>query len=120
MQCFVVVRSDKESKIKTALADLERHGNLTIEGKPKVLAPEVADEILVEVLQSDLQKSCESAAVAALEDSPGAAIAAVRETHPPAHIIVVSDRYASFDRLEETYDELDELEGYSSPIDALS
>lgn len=120
MQCFVVVRSDRESKIKTALADLERHGNLTIDGMPKELAPEVADEILVDVLDSDLKKPCEAAAVAALEDNPGAAIAAVRETHPPAHIIVVSDRYESFDRLKDIFDDLEDLEGYTSPLNTLS
>lgn len=120
MQCFVVVRSDKESKIKTALADLERHGSLSIEGSPKVLAPEVADEILVEVLESELKKPCDAAAVAAIEDNPGAAIAAVRETHPPAHIIVVSDRYGSFEKLAGLFDELEDLEGYSSPLNALS
>lgn len=120
MQCFLVIRSDKESKIKTALADMERHGSLSIEDSPKALDPEVADEILVEVLESELKKSCEAAAVAALEDNPGAAIAAVRETHPPAHIIVVSDRYPSFERLKDVFDDLEDLEGYTSPLNALS
>jgi len=120
MQCFLIIRSDKESIIKTALADMERHGNLTIEDAPKVLEPEVADEILVEVLDSELKKPCESAAVAALEDNPGAAIAAVRETHPPAHIIVVSDRYPSFERLKDLFEDLEDLEGYTSPLNTLN
>jgi hypothetical protein len=39
---------------------------------------------------------------------------AIRKTHPPAHIIVVSEEYPEFKVLNDTFYKLKEFEGYYS------
>lgn len=43
MGSFAVIRADDASKLKTALADLERHGNLTFVDAPKEMSLDFAD-----------------------------------------------------------------------------
>ncbi|HID47322.1 MAG TPA: DUF356 domain-containing protein, partial [Methanococcaceae archaeon] len=37
---LLLIRGDNYKKIKNALADIHRHGKLTILGKPRVIVPE--------------------------------------------------------------------------------
>ncbi len=118
MESFAVIRADDTSKLKTALADLERHGDLTFVDTPKELNPDFADRILLDVMQlreDELRWECKAAAIVPLHDSAGAAIDVLKKIHPPAHIIIVSSRYALFNELLGRVDALPTLEGYRKP-----
>jgi len=115
MESFAVIRADDTSKLKTALADLERHGDLTFVDMPKELNPDFADRILLDVMQlrkDELRWECKAAAIVPLHDSAGAAIDMLKKIHPPAHIIIVSSRHAVFNELLESVETLPTLEGY--------
>lgn len=109
MKCFAVIRADNETKLKTAISDLKKHANLEVSDDPKKIDSEKADDILVEVLDSPLKKECSNAAVCKLNENPATAINTIKGIHPPAHVFVVSDRYDVYDGLQESYNELDEL-----------
>jgi len=118
MESFAVIRADDTSKLKTALADLERHGSLTFVDAPKEMSPDFADRILLDVMQlreDELRWECKAAAIVPLHDSAGAAIDTLKKIHPPAHIIIVSPRYPVFNELLDSVDTLPALEGYRKP-----
>jgi len=107
MKCFTLIRADNYNKLKTAINDIEEHANLTILNSPKKIKPEKADEILVEILDSPLKKMCDVAAICKIDEEPAEAINTIKDIHPPAHIIVVSERHGEiYKDLENSFDEL--------------
>ena len=110
MEAYAVIRADNELKLKTAINDLKKHGKLEFSIIPKQLPPDFADQLLVEVMNTDLKKQCNVAAIIGLNSSAGAAIDALRKIHPPAHIIIVSNRYEIFSELVEMVEELPEID----------
>ncbi len=118
MESFAVIRADDDSKLKTALADLERHGGLTFVDVPKELNPDFADRILLDIMQlreDELRWECKVAAIVPLHESAGVAIDTLKKIHPPAHIIIVSSRYSIFNELLGSVGTLPALEGYRKP-----
>ncbi|PTD93937.1 hypothetical protein C9439_05065 [archaeon SCG-AAA382B04] len=109
MKCYAVVRADNRSKLETALSDLEEHANLEIPETPKKIEARKADEILVEVLDSPLEQKCNDAAVCKLKEDPASVINTIKGIHPPAHVVVVSERHDVFDVLNEDYGDLEAL-----------
>jgi hypothetical protein len=110
MEAYAVIRADNELKLKTAINDLKKHGKLEFSNIPKQLPPDFADQLLIEVMNTDLKKHCNVAAIIGLNSSAGAAIDALRKIHPPAHIIIVSNRYEIFSELDEMVEELPEID----------
>jgi len=110
MEAYAVIRADNELKLKTAINDLKKHGKLEFNILPKQLPPEYADQLLVEVMDTELKKQCNVAALIGLNNSAGAAIDALRKIHPPAHIIIVSNRYDVFDELDVMSEQLPDIE----------
>ena len=110
MEAYAVIRADNELKLKTAINDLKKHGKLEFSIIPKQLPPDFADQLLVEVMNTDLKKQCNVDAIIGLNSSAGAAIDALRKIHPPAHIIIVSNRYEIFSELVEMVEELPEID----------
>ncbi len=96
MNSFAVVRADDKDKVRVALGDLMRYAHLTFDGQVRKLDPAFADNILVNVMQSPLRTRCEAAAIVPLNDEASAAIGRLRKIHPPAHIIIVSQRHQIF------------------------
>ena len=47
---LLIIRGDSYEKIKNAIADVHRHAKLTILGKPRIMVPEAADEILEHIV----------------------------------------------------------------------
>lgn len=109
MKCYAVVRADNKSKLKTALSDLEEHANLEIKEPPKKVEARKADEILVEVLDSPLKQKCNKAAVCKIKEDPASVINTIKGIHPPAHVVVVSERHDVFNVLEESFEDLERL-----------
>ena len=110
LNSIAVVRAKGMLQVKTAIRDFIRYGRVTFANRARLLEPEIADKILVNVLKSPLRMSCEAAAVVPLENEASAAIGSLRKIHPPAHIIIVSPRHEIYDRLANYVYELPEID----------
>lgn len=110
VNCIAVVRGDDVSKVKTALCDLVRYGQLTFADKARKLDPTFADNILVHVMNTPLKTCCEAAAIVPLMNEASAAIGRLRKIHPPAHIIIVSPRHEIYHELINYVDLLPEID----------
>lgn len=106
---FVVVRASSNNKVKAALNDLVKYGQLKCAGAARRLDPSFADNILIHVMKSPLRTCCNAASIVPLTDEAGAAINKIRNTHPPAHAIIVSPRNEVFYELMNYVDLLPEL-----------
>ncbi|MCL7474752.1 MAG: DUF356 domain-containing protein [Methanosarcinales archaeon] len=100
MESFAVVRADSATKVNTALLDLRRYGRMVFSDVPKYITSDYADEILTEVLCTQLRNKCRSAAVVPLKTIPSVAIGNLSRIHPPAHIIIISPKYDIFEELK--------------------
>jgi len=96
MNSFAVVRADDIDKVRIALCDLVRYAHLTFDGNAKKLEPALADNILVHVMKSPLRVRCDAACIVSLNEGASAAIGRLRKIHPPAHVIIVSQRHEIF------------------------
>ncbi|EHP87371.1 DUF356 domain-containing protein [Methanotorris formicicus] len=108
---LLLIRGDNYEKIKNALADVDRHAELTIIGKPRIILPEAADEILKHIL-GEIKKPCKKACLAKIEENAPKAIDRIRKIHPPAHIVVISERYEMYDDLLRDFPRMPPLKGY--------
>ncbi|AEF96384.1 DUF356 domain-containing protein [Methanotorris igneus] len=108
---LLLIRGDNYEKIKNALADVDRHAELTIIGKPRIILPEAADEILKHIL-GEIKKPCKKACLAKIEESAPKAIDRIRKIHPPAHIVVLSERYEMYEDLLRDFPRMPVLKGY--------
>ena len=111
---LILIRANSQGKILNALADIERHANLKIAGKPKILDPQVADKIAKGILKQDLRTNCEIAALIKVLDDTTKSIMHIKKIHPPAHLVVISDEYKEFKELKQMYNKLPVLKGYYS------
>lgn len=100
MESFAVIRADSATKVHTALLDLRRYGRMVFSDVPKYIKPDYADEILTEVLSTQLRNKCHSAAVVPLQTIPSVAIGKLSRIHPPAHVIIISPKYDIFEELK--------------------
>ena len=108
---LLLIRGDNYEKIKNALADVDRHAELNIIGKPKIILPEAADEILKHVL-GEVKKPCRKACLAKIEESAPKAIDRIRKIHPPAHIVVLSERHEMYEDLLRDFPKMPILKCY--------
>ena len=108
---LLLIRGDNYEKIKNALADIHRHAKLTIDEKPKVMVPEAADELLKYVLGS-IKKPCVTACLVKIKENAPRAIDKIRKIHPPAHIIVISEKHEPYQYLLDDFPKMPPLKGY--------
>jgi len=101
---FAIIRADDDSKAKTSVLDLSRYGKLTISDSPRLISPEFADEILVDIMRTDLSHRCEFAIIVPLNNPASQSIGRLRKIHPPSHIIIVSPKHEIFNTLKKEYD----------------
>ena len=52
---LILIRADKQKKILNALADLERHAKLKINGKPRLISTELADKVIQGIIKQKLK-----------------------------------------------------------------
>lgn len=105
MKSFALIRADDPDKVKIALHDLETYGHMQFCEKPKNIATKYADQILMNVMSTNLKCECCAASVVQLSTPPGAAISNLKKIHPPAHIIIISPRHDRFyEELRNNYD----------------
>ena len=97
---LILIRGESNSKLLSAIADMERHGNLNLTTKPKVVDAKFADSMVEGILNSKLKTTL--------------SIMQVKKIHPPAHVVVVSDEYDAYSKLEYVLNNAEEFRAYHS------
>lgn len=111
---LILIRGENNSKLLNALADLERHGNLTLSSKPKIMDAEVADETVSKILNSKIRTKSKVAIAFFVKEDSTTSIIKIKSIHPPAHIVVVSEEYDEYNDLKESLKTLQFFDGYYS------
>lgn len=111
---LILVRGENNSKLLSAIADMERHGNLNLTTKPKVVDAAFADSLVEGILNSKLKTKSNVATAFFVREDTTLSIMQVKKIHPPAHVVVVSDEYGAYSKLEYVLNKADEFTGYNS------
>ena len=111
---LILIRGENNSKLLNSIADLERHGNLNLQGKPKVIDSKFADEIVEKILNSKLRTKSNVATAFFIKEDPTYAIVQIKKIHPPAHIVVISTEYDIYDTLKKKIENAPNFDGYYS------
>ena len=111
---LILVRGENNSKLLSAIADMERHGNLNLVTKPRVIDSKFADSLVEKILNSTLKTKSNVATAFFVKEDTTLSIMQVKKIHPPAHVVVVSDEYEGYTQLQEMLDEAEGFPGYYS------
>ena len=111
---LILVRGENNSKLLNAIADMERHGNLNVISKPKVIDAGFADSLVENILNSTLRTKSNVATAFFVQEDTTLSIMQIKKIHPPAHVVVVSDEYEGYNKLVNLLDNADSFEGYHS------
>lgn len=111
---LILVRASTHKKLLNALADIERHANLKITGKPKIIHPKKADNLTKGILKQDLKTESKIAVIVRVSDDNTKSIMHIKKIHPPAHLMVISDEYGSFEEINKLYMDSPPFKGYYS------
>lgn len=111
---LVLLRADNQSKILNALADIERHADLNIINKPKILDNNFSENITKKILKTKLRTKSKISVVIQVKEDTTKSIMQVKKIHPPAHIIVVSEEYPEYELLKSELENAKFLRGYYS------
>ncbi len=111
---LILVRGENNSKLLNAIADMERHGNLNIISKPKVIDAGFADSLVENILNSKLKTTSNVATAFFVKEDPTLSIMQIKKIHPPAHVVVVSDEYDGYDKLKNVLESAAPFQGYHS------
>ncbi len=103
MKSFALVRADNSDKVKIALHDLERYGDIQFSATPRSIEANYADELLVSVMGVPLKSKCNSAALVELSNHAGLAISRLKKIHPPAHVVIISSKHKIFGELTDKF-----------------
>ena len=90
---LILIRGENNSKLLNAISDIERHANLDIVSKPRVIDPNFADSLVENILNSKLKTKSNVATAFFVKEDTTFTILQVKKIHPPAHVVVVSDEY---------------------------
>jgi hypothetical protein len=111
---LILIRAESHEKLLNALADIERHANLKISGKPKIIDSKKADMLAKRILKQNLRTESKAAVIVKVLEDTTKSIMHIKKIHPPAHIVVVSDEYSEFEEIKRLYSILPPLKGYYS------
>ena len=111
---LILVRGENNSKLLSAIADMERHGNLNLVSKPKIVDASFADSLVEGILNSKLRTPSNAATAFFVKEDPTLSIMQIKKIHPPAHVVVVSDEYDAYSKLEYVLNNSKDFEGYHS------
>ena len=111
---LILVRGENNSKVLSAIVDMERHGNLNLVTKPKVISADFADSLVESILNSTLKTKSNVATAFFVREDTTLSIMQVKKIHPPAHVVVVSSEYEGYAKLEKRMDDADNFPGYHS------
>ena len=111
---LILIRGENNSKLLNAIADMERHGNLNLVTKPKIIDSDFADSLVEGILNSKLRTKSNVATAFFVKEDTTLSIMQIKKIHPPAHVVVVSDEYKDYDKLESLLKTAPNFKGYHS------
>ena len=111
---LILIRGESNSKLLNAIADMERHGNLNLVTKPKIIDSDFADSLVEGILNSKLRTKSNVATAFLVKEDTTLSIMQIKKIHPPAHVVVVSDEYKYYDKLESLLKTAPNFKGYHS------
>lgn len=111
---LILIRGESNSKLLNAIADMERHGELNLSSKPKVIDAKFADSLVENILKSKLRTTSKVATAFFVKEDTTLSIMQIKKIHPPAHVVVVSDEYAGYKELKEKLSNVRIFQGYHS------
>lgn len=111
---LILVRGENNTKLLNAINDMERHGNLNLITKPKVIDPVFADSLVESILNSKLRTKSSVATAFFVKEDATLSIMQIKKIHPPAHVVVVSDEYDGYEKLDNLMDDSQDFKGYNS------
>lgn len=111
---LILVRGENNSKLLNAVTDMERHANLTLTTKPKVIDASFADSLVEGILNSKLKTTSNVAIAFFVKEDTTLSIMQVKKIHPPAHVVVVSDEYGAYSKLEYVLNGAENFKDYHS------
>ena len=111
---LILVRGENNSKLLSAIADMERHGNLNLVSTPKVIDAGFADALVESILNSQLRTKSNVATAFFVKEDTTLSIMQIKKIHPPAHVVVVSDEYDGYEKLDDMLQSASSFPGYNS------
>lgn len=111
---LILVRGENNSKLLSAIADMERHANINLVTKPKVIDSNFADSLVEKILNATLKTKSNVATAFFVKEDTTLSILQIKKIHPPAHVVVVSDEYEGYSQLKNMLDTADDFKGYHS------
>ena len=111
---LILIRAMNKKKALNALADIERHAGLTIKGKPRIIDVKDILDVTKRVIKQNPRDDIKFAVLVMVHKDTTKSIMSIRKTHPPAHLIVVSEEYPEYKVLMDKFYKLKELDGYYS------
>lgn len=111
---LILVRGENNSKLLSAIADMERHANINLVTKPKVIDSNFADSLVEKILNATLKTKSNVATAFFVKEDTTLSILQIKKIHPPAHVVVVSDEYEGYNQLKNMLDTADDFKGYHS------
>lgn len=111
---LILIRGENNSKLLSAITDIEKHANLTLVTKPKVVDSKFADNLVENILNAKLKTKSNVATAFFVKEDTTLSIMQVKKIHPPAHVVVVSNEYEGYNQLEKILDDASMFKGYHS------
>lgn len=111
---LVLIRGENNSKLLNSIADLERHANLNLVSKPKIIDAKFADKLVENILNSKLRTKSKVATSFFVKEDTTLSIVQIKNIHPPAHVVIISDEYKGFEELKKKLEAAPNFEGYYS------
>ncbi|MDL2270365.1 DUF356 domain-containing protein [Methanobrevibacter sp. OttesenSCG-928-I08] len=111
---LILIRGENNQKLLNAIADVERHANLKILNKPKIIDPKFADNLVEKILNAKLRTKSSVATAFHTKEDTTYCIMQIKKIHPPAHVVVVSDEYDGYEELNSLLNNAKEFSGYYS------
>jgi hypothetical protein len=114
MVALLLVRAENNKKLLNCLADLERHGKLKIKGQPRIIKPSNADAAVAEIMNQKPRSITNSSVLIKVEQDTTRSIMNIRKIHPPGHLMVISEEYPIYKKLNSDFLGLTPFKGYHS------
>ena len=111
---LVLIRGENNSKLLNSIADLERHANLNLVSKPKIIDAKFADNLVENILKSKLRTKSKVATSFFVKEDTTLSIVQIKNIHPPAHVVIISDEYKVYEELKKKLETAPNFEGYYS------
>lgn len=111
---LILIRGENNSKLLSAISDIERHANLNIISKPRIIDSNFADSLVESILGSKLKTTSNVATAFFVKEDPTLSILQIKKIHPPAHVVVVSDEYDGYQKLDDLLNDAEPFQGYHS------